>query len=245
MLRKTGLLAAVGSSLAAAVAAHNGASGVVMERMVGMAAMRDVMSGLAPMMQGEVPYDVRAVQEGAARLIAHSGDNMNRLFPEGAPQAASFARPEIWEEWEDFAALSEQLKAYALGMGVAAPNGLAAPAPSTGAASAGEAMDHGSMRMEAPAAAPAPSEAGAMDHSMMGMGGPATTGAEAAPDAPSASRRGVAELMGVARPEPAAPRATGTSSEEGIDFAAMAADDAFEMVGQTCSACHARYRSGG
>lgn len=57
----------------------------------------------------------------------------------------------------------------------------------------------------------------------------------------------VAQPMGVEpRPEArqAAVAADDGSGPGGIDFAAMAADDVFEMVSQTCSACHAQFRSG-
>lgn len=226
------------SSLGMVAVAHNGATGVVMDRMMGMTVMRDVMAGLAPMMRGEVPFDVRAVQEDAARIIAHSGDNMNRLFPEGSLQAASYAKPEIWTEWEDFAALSEQLKTYALGLGMAAPNGLTAPEPVAPHASHGALINHGMMPMEAPSETTESSGGGMMDHSMMQMG----TSSEAA-EAP-ATRYSVAELMGVVQPAGLARSAPKSSPEAAVDFAMMAADDAFERVSQVCSSCHARFRSG-
>ena len=53
----TGALALAASAVAAVALAHNGATGVVLERMNGMTAMRDTVAELAPMMQGTVPYD--------------------------------------------------------------------------------------------------------------------------------------------------------------------------------------------
>lgn len=203
------IVAALGAALAGAGAlAHTGATGVVMERMMGMSAMQEAVRDLAPMMRGEAPFAERAVQEGAARIMAHSGEIMTALFPEGGDMTASFARPEIWEEWGDFERLSAELRLYAEGLALAAPNGLDAPPP------AGMPM---SPRME-----------GMMP--------------EAEPP-----RLTVAQLMGVElRPDarPAAAMADDGSGSGGIDFAAMAADDVFEMVSQTCSACHAQFRSG-
>ncbi len=70
---RNGILGAIALSALGAVAfAHNGATGVVMERMMGMTAMRDVMRDLATMMQGQVPYDEWTVQEAAAVLQSHS-----------------------------------------------------------------------------------------------------------------------------------------------------------------------------
>ena len=65
------------SSLGAAALAHNGATGVVMERMMGMSAIRDVVKNLASsMMQGQVPFDEWAVRDAATVLQTHAGKNM-------------------------------------------------------------------------------------------------------------------------------------------------------------------------
>ena len=203
------MIAALVAALAGAGAlAHSGATGVVMERMMGMSAMQEVIRDLAPMMRGEVPYDADAVREGAAAVTSHSGATMRALFPEGGEMAASFAKPEIWTQWEDFERMSSELDLYAAGLGAAAPNGLEAPAP------AGMPM---SPRM----------------NDMMPEREP--------------PRLTVAQLMGV-EPRPDARQAASAtddgSGSGGINFATMAADDVFEMLGQTCSACHAQFRSG-
>lgn len=55
---KIKLLGAIALSSVGAVAlAHNEARGVVMQRMRGMSAMRDLMRYLAPMLQGQLPCD--------------------------------------------------------------------------------------------------------------------------------------------------------------------------------------------
>ena len=205
---------------------------------MGMTTMKDVMATLAPMMQGAVPFEVRSVQESAARIMAHSGENMTRLFPAGSLQSASFAKPEIWEDWEDFEALSEQLRTYALGLAMAAPNGLATPIPAATAPDDG-AIDHSMMQMETVAESPA-AEGGMAGHDMMQMG-PST---EAETSKTSTTTYTVAELMGVTRLASRSQAASSASVEAAIDFSLMAADDAFEMVSQTCSSCHARFRTG-
>ena len=138
------------SSLGATAVAHNGATGLVMERMMGMSAMRDVMRDLAPIMQGQVVYDVSVVQQGAAKITEHAGDNMNELFPQEAIPAASYAKPAIWDEWARFTSLSEDLQMYAAGLATAAPNGLAPPTPIQADESAEAPMaDHSQMQMAA------------------------------------------------------------------------------------------------
>ena len=133
------------SAIGAAALAHNGATGVVMERMMGMSAMRDAMRDIAPMMQGQVAYDEMAVQAAAAVLQQHAGETMTQLFPKEAIPAASYARPEIWSNWDRFAALANELNLYADGLALAAPNGLVSATTMTEAKNI---MDHGNMPMQ-------------------------------------------------------------------------------------------------
>lgn len=53
----TGAVALATSAVAAVAMAHTGSTGIVLERMKGMTAMRETVAELAPMMQGAVPYD--------------------------------------------------------------------------------------------------------------------------------------------------------------------------------------------
>ncbi|MDZ4094396.1 MAG: cytochrome c [Paracoccaceae bacterium] len=203
------------SSLGAAALAHNGATGIVMERMMGMAAMRDIMRDLAPMMQAQVPYDAWAVQQAAGMLQSHAGGTMVRLFPEEPIPASSFAKPEIWGDWARFADLSEELRLYSAGLAVASVNGLDAPmpAPKADAAETIAGIDHSAMQM-----APPPVRFSVAE--LMGVTAPATR----------------APMMA------AIPSADGQTT--GIDFASMAADDVFERISQTCASCHSLYRKG-
>ena len=129
-MKQLRIATAVAATLVGAAAlAHTGATGVVMERMMGMSAMRDAMAALAPIMQGAAPYDARVVQENAARILEHAGNNMTSLFPEDGDNAASFVKPVLWEQWEDFDRMAGELRQYAEGLAASAPNGLEAPAP--------------------------------------------------------------------------------------------------------------------
>ena len=131
-MKQLRIATAVAATLVGVAAlAHTGATGVVMERMMGMSDMRDAMAALAPMMQGAAPYDARVVQENAARIMAHSGDSMTSLFPEDGDNAASFVKSELWEQWEDFDRMAGELHEYAEGLAASAPNGLEVPASTT------------------------------------------------------------------------------------------------------------------
>lgn len=125
MKKTTGLIAfAVGVTATIAVA-HNGAKGVVLERMNGMTAIRDLMRELSPMMQGELPYDPIWVSEAGFVIASHAGETMRTLFPNGSLQGVTYAKPNIWTEWDEFSALADELRAYAEELAEAAPNGLA------------------------------------------------------------------------------------------------------------------------
>ncbi len=174
--------AALASMIAVAALAHGGATGIVKERMDGMSAMKDAMKTLTPMMQGKTPYDAATVQRAAEAIGRHAGDSMTRLFPEGSGGKPSEAKPAIWQDWDAFAELAEQLHTYAEGLALAADNGLM-----TAGAGQGSGM----------------------------MGG--------------ASMMGGGAMMG------------GIPGRE--ELSEMPADGVFMMLGQTCSACHTRFRS--
>ena len=210
---KTGILAALLSMAAIAALAHAGATGIVLERMNGMTAMRDIIGELAPMMQGEVPYDAFTVSEGGDIIAKHAGETMLALFPDGSLEGVTYAKPEIWAKWQDFANLAEELRVGAEAMSKAAPNGLE---PAVVAADPMAGMNHSVMAM--------PSEA--IDENGFT----------------------VAELMGYEAQSQTVPVLTSGEvidlSTPLVDLTAMAADDLFEQVSATCSACHAQFRAG-
>ena len=109
-----------------------------------MTTRRDTVAELAPMMPGTGPYDTFIVSEGASVIAGHAGETMLSLFPEGSLEGVTYARPEIWSDWQDFAALAEELKTYADALAVAAPNGLEPALPPPGDMAG---MDHSAMAM--------------------------------------------------------------------------------------------------
>lgn len=178
-MKKLGLLTvALSASVAVAAYAHNGATGIVKERMDAMSVMGDAVKEIAPMMRGEVIYDAEAVRAASQSFIDHAGSAMTDLFPEGTGGMPSAAKDTVWTDADEFAELAERLGEYGEGLALASDN-----PPAMGAAAMSDMM-------------------GADTDTMMG--------AEPAMDA--------------------------------IDFASMPVDAAFEMVSQTCSACHSKYR---
>ncbi|WP_299792681.1 cytochrome c [uncultured Marivita sp.] len=124
-MKKTTIAAAVVIAGTAVTAfAHSGATGIVKERMDAMLAMGKAVKTVAPMMQGETPYDAETVRDAARLFQQHAGESMTRLFPEGTGGAPSEAKNEVWTEWDRFAALATQLEEYSEGLERAAGNGL-------------------------------------------------------------------------------------------------------------------------
>lgn len=89
--------------------AHDGATGVVKERMEAMKVMSDRLKAIARMLRGEQPFKAQHVAKFAKEISKHSGDAMISKFPRGSIQGPSEAVPEIWENWEEFNELAREL----------------------------------------------------------------------------------------------------------------------------------------
>jgi len=124
MKRLTGSIAFAVATAATVAMAHNGAKGVVLERMNGMTAIRDLMRELSPMMQGAVPYDPIQVSEAGFVIASHAGETMRKLFPTGSLEGVTYAKPNIWAEWDEFSTLADELRVNAQALSQAAPTGL-------------------------------------------------------------------------------------------------------------------------
>ncbi len=90
--------------------AHNGAMGIVMERMDGMSILGDHAKSVGDMLKGKTPLDLAAVEEAAQDFVTH-GDSIPALFPDtenSRQSTATEALPAIWENWDEFVALAEK-----------------------------------------------------------------------------------------------------------------------------------------
>ncbi len=105
-------VAAVAGSLALAFAtlalAHEGAMGVVKERMDLMDRQKDDMKIIGDMAKGVVPFDAAKAAE-AARDISVTSKKIPELFPEGSEGGESDALPAIWKEWDRFTKSADDL----------------------------------------------------------------------------------------------------------------------------------------
>ena len=146
-MKKTKLALVVTVSMTATLAiAHSGATGIVKERMDGMAAMQKAVKSITPIMRGQTAYDADAVRSFAAAVEMHSGEAMTKLFPEGSGGMPSVAKPNIWSDWEGFEKLAMDLEIMGRALGQAADNGLAmAPTESSGSTMMGGQSGMGGM----------------------------------------------------------------------------------------------------
>ncbi len=126
MIKTTPVLILACLMLAGPIAAsHDGATGVVKERMVLMSNLAESMKALAGMLKGKTPYDAARVKQHARQLADHGSSALTKLFPEGSLDKPSAARPQIWQDWEKFKSLAAQLTqaAQALEQAAGAPAG--------------------------------------------------------------------------------------------------------------------------
>lgn len=92
-----------------AVAAHDGATGIVDERMDAMKSMAGDMKALAGMFKEPATFDRERAIEASQTLATHA-ENIPELFPEGSAHPPSRAAEAIWTDWDDFADDAESLK---------------------------------------------------------------------------------------------------------------------------------------
>lgn len=91
------------------VFAHEGASGVIKERMDAMKAMAGAMKTVGGMVKGETQYDAAKATASAQAIGAHSGVVMTKLFPKGSLHPPSEAKAEIWQDWARFEQAAREL----------------------------------------------------------------------------------------------------------------------------------------
>ena len=108
-----GAAVALTMTVSIAAIAHEGATGVVKERMDGMKAIGQQVKIMVPMMKGALPYDPEQVAKSATIIESHSGETFTALFPEGSNEHPSEALSDIWDDWSTFTGLANELNAKA------------------------------------------------------------------------------------------------------------------------------------
>ena len=109
---------ALGLLLATATAAlaHQGVQNpAVKARMDGMSAIAEHMKTLGQMAKGATEFDVETARSAAAAIAEHAAAAPG-LFEANEADPKSEARPEIWSNFEDFAAKATELQTIATGL---------------------------------------------------------------------------------------------------------------------------------
>lgn len=94
------------------VTAHNGATGIVKDRMDAMSDMGDAMKIMADMMKGKRSFEIEIVRDSADSLATHSR-GLVAYFPDteaSRMSKESDALPKIWTSWDQFQELSIDLE---------------------------------------------------------------------------------------------------------------------------------------
>lgn len=106
-LRLTVLVCVASATLALG---HEGATGVVKERMDLMDSQKEAMKTIGDMARGKTKFDAAKAAE-AARDIADTAKKIPELFPEGSggEKNKSDALPAVWENWNRFTANADDL----------------------------------------------------------------------------------------------------------------------------------------
>ncbi|MBL23212.1 MAG: hypothetical protein CMM48_04865 [Rhodospirillaceae bacterium] len=109
--------------------AHEGAVGVVAERMATMKNMGAAMKQIKAMIKGRADYDAARVEELARAIAAHSGEKMTSLFPQGSDEKPAQTKPAVWSDWQRFRALADDLQQKAIALANAAGSAATAKSP--------------------------------------------------------------------------------------------------------------------
>lgn len=98
-----------------AVSGHQGATGIVKERMDAMKDIAGLMKRLDGLTFAQQEQDRKAAKAAAMQLSAH-GQKMVSLFPAGSIMGPSEATLAIWQQPDAFAAIANNLKMAADGL---------------------------------------------------------------------------------------------------------------------------------
>ena len=110
LLKKVGvLIMLLGPCSSFNLSAHDGATGVVKQRMEAMSDMGDAMKAMASMVKGKQAFEPALFIQSGETIAEHS-DMMPKLFPAGSMVGKSEALPTIWQQWDDFVSLGYRTK---------------------------------------------------------------------------------------------------------------------------------------
>lgn len=124
-MRKT-ILAAIAISIPC-LALADAATDAVKARQEHMKSLGKQVGTFAAMAKGEMEYDPVAAQAAADMLVELANADMSGFWPEGSSMddlpGVSYAKPELWSNFDKAGAIATELKAAAAGMQAVAGSG--------------------------------------------------------------------------------------------------------------------------
>lgn len=102
------------------VAAHEGATGIVKERMDAMTAMSQAMKAIGKFI--EANRDLAAIQDEAGH-VRDIAARIPQWFPPGSTAKPTDALPTIWQRWPEFQARAAQLQQESTKLATVAASG--------------------------------------------------------------------------------------------------------------------------
>ena len=96
-------------SLRLTVQAHEGAKGVVKQRMDAMKTMASSMKSLHAIATRKAKFDREKIKTTTSAIRNEGGEKLLKMFPQGSVMSPSEAKPEIWENWPTYVNLVENL----------------------------------------------------------------------------------------------------------------------------------------
>ncbi len=123
IILSAGLVGAVLTLAPALKADDIGATGIVKERRELMEINKDAAGALFGIVSGQADFDAAVVKSHAQAVAGTGGETMTAMFPEDSFIQPTEALPTIWENWDEFAALSDDLVTNAQALEAAADEG--------------------------------------------------------------------------------------------------------------------------
>jgi len=112
-MRKFLLFAGLAVLVVNGAQAHMGATGVVLERMEAMKEIASAVKAIKGQLSSD-SYSSNVVIENASIIEKHAGKSFIKLFPKGSEGGASEASYSIWQDWDTFAKISDDLQTRAI-----------------------------------------------------------------------------------------------------------------------------------
>ncbi|MGE3248080.1 MAG: cytochrome c [Beijerinckiaceae bacterium] len=109
----------IGTGAINLTSAHQGAKGVVKQRMDLMKDISKDLKSVLQMVNGQKAFDGKSVAAAALAIANHAGQ-IPKLFPKGSSGHPSEATPDVWKDWNGFVKQADDMKAAAAALAASA-----------------------------------------------------------------------------------------------------------------------------